>query len=145
MASRQQAIDISMLGDKALSRALAKLVPHAQKKAVRGAVRNSAKRMRPLVAAATPVDSGRLKHEMETAPIRGTTKRGFIRIGMVKPPGKRESIQLNVLEYGSAARNLAPLRFIRNTVDRHAASEHQKMGQDIRRSIAKEWGKWIKV
>lgn len=145
MASRQQAIDISMLGDEALSRALAKLVPHAQKKAVRSAVRNEAKRMRPLVAAATPVDTGRLKREMETAPIRGTTKKGVIRMGMVRPPGKRESIQLNTLEYGSAKRNLPPLRFVRNTVDKHAATGHRNMGRDIRRSIEKEWGKWIKV
>lgn len=134
-------IDISFIGDKALERALAKLAPLAQVRAVKPAIRKAAKRMRPLVAAATPVDSGDLRRTMETAPIRGATKKGVIRIGMVKPEDRRQAIQLNVLEYGSAKRNLPPLRFVRNTVDRNAPAEHRQMGKDIGREIVKQWGK----
>lgn len=134
-------IDISLLGDKKLERALAKLPPLSQVRAVKPAIRKSAKRMRPKVAAATPVNTGRLKQEMETAPIRGTTKKGLIRIGMVQPLEAREAIKLNVLEYGSAQRGLAPTRFVRNTVDKNASAEHRQMGKDIGHEIVKQWGK----
>lgn len=134
-------VDISILGDKELERALAKLPPLAQVRAVKPAVRKSAKRMRPKVAKATPVDTGALRREMETAPIRGTTKKGLIRIGMVQPLEKREAIKLNVLEYGSARRGLPPVRFVRNTVDKNAPVEHRQMGMDIGREIEKQWKK----
>lgn len=132
------AVNISFLGDKALERKLARLEAKVQKSIVRKALRESNKRLRPLIAAAAPVDTGALRKQLRTAKIRVAGQRGLIRIGQLAPDDPNDAIKLNALEYGYRDGSRPPLGFVRRTVDTHTHEEHRRIGRDIGQAIEQE-------
>lgn len=145
-------IDITVLGDREIERALTRLPEREAPKIVRRAFRDSAKRLRPKIAAATPVDTGRLKRGMAAAKVRSAArKRGEIKVGVVMPTREELGIPPGatayypyVLEYGSATLGRPPLRFVRGTVDANRESEWRQIGRDIGRHMEAYWRKATK-
>lgn len=153
MASRKM-IDITMVGDKQLSRAFRTLKLVAAKKIVRPALRQTAKNMVPLLSTAAPVKTGRLKQEMARAKIRSASSapRKIIRIGVIMPTRAELGIPLDtggrrfgyypiILEYGVASRGIPPMRWIRDTTDWATPLEHKRLRLVIINGINAEFRK----
>ena len=135
-------IDISIVGDKALERALRRLpTPASQRKAVRPALRASVKRVRPKIAAAAPVLTGDMREKLAKAKIRSVGKRGEFKFATLQPDDKDDAIALRANEYGSAKRGIPPRGFIRRTVDVNKQAEVKLIGRDIGTGIEKEWAR----
>ncbi len=144
----QGAIDISVFGDKALERKFARLGPKLEKKIMRPVLRKAAKRIRPAIAQAAPVDTGRLKAALATAPIRSIRSRTQIRIVVKMPerdalgiPDGAKGYYPYAIEYGctkKSGRVVAARSYIRATVDARMDSEHTALRRDIQRGIIKE-------
>jgi len=145
------AVDIRMLGDKRLSRALAKLPAVAQKRVVRKALRKSAKRQVGYVVALAPEDTGALKRGFRTAKVRSLRRwRHIMGMGLYAP--YRDTLGIGpddkwyypfALEYGTKERKgrgrIAAMRFIRDAVDRHVETEHRFLSSEIGHGIQAEW------
>lgn len=150
------AIDISLVGDKALLKQLANLgKPATQKKAVRPALRKSAKRIKSRVIAnlsGHPVapKTGRLRDAFKGEKIHALPRSRVI-IGMGFDMPTRASLGIDPsekgfypmsLEYGhakGAGKSAAPPHpFIRPAVDSNRESELTLIGQDIGKSIIKQ-------
>lgn len=146
-------IDISIVGDKQLQRALNALKTTAARKIVSPACRASAKRMKPVLAAAAPRDTGNLAAAMAQAKVRSASnRRNMIRIGVLMPTreelgipqdagGKRYGYYPMILEYGDAGRGRAPMRWIRNATDSATALEHKRLRLAIINGITTEFKK----
>jgi hypothetical protein len=133
-------IDITMFGDKALERKLAKLPPVVQRKVVRKECRESAKRMKPRVVAAVPSKRGKLKQLVQNFRVRaGKQKRGSVYIGLTLPEERKDAIAIFAVEYGSKDGKRAAQPFIRRTVNAHMEAEQRRIGQGIGRGIEKHW------
>ncbi len=153
------AIDISLAGDKELLKQLANLgKPSTQKKAVRPALRKSAKRIKPRVLAnlsGSPVSpkTGRLLAAMAAEKIHALTRsRGIIGAGFDLP--NRESLGIDpsdkyfypfAVEYGhvrGAGKSAAPPHpFIRPAVDDNREQELNLIAADIGKGIIKQAAK----
>ncbi len=153
------AIDISLVGDKELLKQLANLgKPATQKKAVRPALRKSAKRIKPRVLAnlsGSPVapHTGRLLAAMAAQKVHAIGRsRTVIGAGFDMPT--RESLGIDpsdkyyypiAVEYGhvrGAGKSAAPPRpYIRPAVDSNRESELNQIGKDIGKGIEKQAAK----
>jgi len=131
------AVDISVIGDKALAKTLADLPDALQKSIVRKAMRPAGNFLLKEVKAATPVKTGALKKNLKLRAI----KRSRSRFGVMIPLPTRESLGIDaktdgyypaVLEYGSPARNIAPRAYIRGTTNKNETRWRAKVGQGIR-------------
>ena len=142
-------IEIGLLGDKNLENMLRQLPNRGQKTAVNKALRASAKRLRPKLAAATPVDQGRLKKAMEKAKIRAIKRRNQTGVGIALPmraelgiPADAKGYYPTAIEYGfysvRAGRMIPAQRFIRNTVDTERPTEIPAIGRDLGRAITEQ-------
>lgn len=133
-------IDIRMFGGKALQRKLAKLPAVAQRKVVRKECRDSAKRMKPRVLAATPVKRGDLKTLVQAMRVRaGKQKRGSVYIGLTMPAEGKDARTINAVEYGSKDGKRAAQPWIRPTVNRWMDEEQRRIGRGIGKGIEKHW------
>lgn len=148
------AVDISILGDKALERKLAALgSPARQKKAVRPALRKSAKRIKAamvqnLSGLVADPQTGALRAAMAKQKIIALRRsRGSIGVGIGQPefsmPG-RADVGIDPkdpyyyprhVEYGHPG--VAPRPYIRSAVDRNRDSELAKIGADIGKGTEK--------
>lgn len=139
-------VDISMIGDKELERALGRLDEAMQWKIVKAALRNCAKRLVPKIAAVTPVHTGRLRAAMAIAKVRVvSSKKDATRLGIAMPTREELAISEDApgyypyaIEYGTNDGRIAPRRFIRNTVDANQEAEYAAIGGDIGDAIKKE-------
>ena len=140
-------IDISMFGDKELQRKLNRLAGTKGKTIVNRAMRASAKRLRPLVAAAVPVDEGTLKAAMDKAKIRALTRKSSTGVGIALPTREELGISPDdkyyypvLIEYGFTRKGTHyPARsFLRAVVDAHTPTEHAQIGRDIGAGIERE-------
>ena len=155
------AVDIRLIGDKALIRALSKLPVTSQKKAVRPALRKAAKRLRGHIVenvSGTPVGvvSGRTLAAFTAARIRALKRsRSAIGVGVVMPT--REELGIDpgdkwfhpaATEYGTVERegrgSIDETRFIRDAVDIHKAREIATLGTDIGKGIERHWRRLTK-
>ena len=145
-------IGITMVGVKAVEKALAKLPAVSQKKVLRGAIRKSVKRVRKAVSETTPVDTGNLQQAIHKAKIRaGKRSRTEISVGWLMPtreelgvPPPPAGYYPAVVEYGSVKRGIVPRPFIRRTTDTRKTSEYIQMGDDVGMGIKKEWARLAK-
>lgn len=142
-------VDISLIGDKALIKALGKLPGAVQKKVVRQTMRKSLKRVYKAVVAAVPVDTGRLRAAMAAQRVRaGKRSRTSITFSVEMPerdllgidPGSPWFYAAHV-EYGHGT--VAPRSYIRATVNRIEKAEHNLMRLEITRGVEKEFEKMI--
>lgn len=145
----QPVVDISVVGVKAVSAMLGKLPDAAQKKAVRFALRRSAKRLKGHIVtnlSGHPVAprSGRLLAAMKRVKVQAL-KRSRTRVGVFVALPTREELGIApddpyyypaAVEYGHSR---APAkRFIRNAVNDHEAEELRMIGTDIGKGIERE-------
>jgi predicted DNA-binding protein (UPF0278 family) len=135
--------DITILGNKEIERAFKRLPEKEAPKVLRKACRASVKRLKPLIAAATPVDTGRLKAGMLRAKVRSAAKkRGEIYIGLQMPTREELNIPANAkgyypyaLEYGSKDGKRPARPFIRPTVNANTEAEQRRIGHDLGKHI----------
>jgi len=136
-------VDISVLGDKALERALGSFEPKVQKKVMRQVIRASTKRNKVHVASAWQqhADEGVMAAAMKTVKVRaGKRSRSSIRMEWPLPIGWRDGYPLglihNAVEYGHAR---APAKaYTRRTVNSHTREEHAEMARHTGRGIERE-------
>lgn len=156
-------VDIQVLGDKALTRALASFEPKVQKKVVRSALRKSLKRLKVHVVqnlSGHPVapDSGRYLAAMIAAkPKALPRRRNSFGIGFDMPPREELGISPGYewyypmsLEYGYTRTARAPVTVppkapIRRAVNAHQAEELRGLGSDIGRGVEREARKHFKL
>jgi len=145
-------IDISLLGDEALSKLLARLSGPVQRRVVSKAMRASAKRIQGHVVSnlsGSPVHvrSGDLRAAFSGARVRaGKGKRGVIRLGIEWPTRDKLGIAADdpyfyptAIEYGHARASAKP--FMRPAVDDHESEEHRRIGSEIGAGIESEAGR----
>ena len=147
-------VDISILGDKELSKKLAALENKHQSAAVRSALGKSATRLKKAVTAAAPVRSdyegkghppGMLKAALKATKTRSASRRGLIKRHWPLPERhllgidpKDQNYWPAAVEYGHKRKGggrVPPKAYIRGTVNRYQDAEIKRIGQDI--------GKWI--
>lgn len=137
-------IDISILGDKELSKKLRRLAGKEQRRIVRLAMRESAKRVKARVIAnisgkVLDVRTGALLKAFKEAPIQNERSRVNIRLGIVFPT--REALGLDrkepyypvILEVGYPGFPKRP--YLRPAVDNHKTEEYRLIGNYIGRAI----------
>lgn len=152
MARAEAFIDIKMLGDKELERALAKLPAKNERFAVRPALQKSAKRTHAEVIkrlSGHPVTprSGRLLAAMTAMKpklLKGA--RGFL--GYVLGLPTRDQLDIDpadkwfypaIVEYGHP--RAAPRSYLRAAVDDNLAAERTAIAADIGRGIRRQWAR----
>jgi len=148
--------DFSVLGDRELSRKLRRLDEKIQKKITRQALRKSAKRAKGRIVdnlnSGTPaIVTGDTAQAFKDAKIKGTTRKGRIRIGVTWP--ERDALGITpddpnyypvALEYGHVAGSrpaAPPFPFLRPAIDEHTQSEYGRIAADLRTGIYKEAAK----
>lgn len=141
-------VHISFIGDRALQRKLNRLETRTAKKVVSAAFRKSAKRIRRRVVqnlSGNPVQvrRGELRRLFERAKIRGSSRRGRIRIGIVEPDRDELGITSGdpnywpyAVEYGHGG--VPPHPYLRPAVDDHYDQEVAEIGRDIGAGIERE-------
>lgn len=149
--ARQQILDIKLLGDKQLETAFLQLPILMNKKIARKAVRGSAKGLRPKLAMATPVRTGKLRAAMAAAKVRSASnRRHVIRFGVLMPTREELGIPQDtlvkkygyyplILEYGTA--HVSPMMWIRRTADRETLPERARMRRSMQRDVALEFNR----
>jgi hypothetical protein len=153
-------VDISIIGDKELARALAKLPDKAEVKAVRPALRASAKRVKLFVIQAFSgipigVRTGRTLTAWIAQKIHAIPRRGGWIGAAFDWPGRGElgiapgddSFYLFALEYGSLDNPerhpaYAP---VRSTVNRVQNRELATIGRDTAKGIERQWKRLAKT
>lgn len=143
------AIDISLLGEKALQQKLKKLPGVVQRKVVTRAMRNEAKRVKARVVhnlsgVKVGVVTGQTLAAFKRAKVRsGAHKRGTIRLGMVMPtreelriPPGAKHFYVGAVEYGH--KGAPPHPFIRPAVDEHKEQSRRALAAEIGRGIVRE-------
>ncbi|HEB79291.1 MAG TPA: hypothetical protein ENI79_02300 [Rhodospirillales bacterium] len=143
------AIDISLLGDKAIEKRLAKLPERIQRKAVRQTMRATLKNVhkrldRNLSGGLLQEDSGAYRRAMRAQKIKsGKRSRSRLTLGVALPTREEMGIDPKdthyypaVLEYGAPGHQAyAP---IRRAVDDYAADDRKFMAADLAKRITKE-------
>jgi hypothetical protein len=144
-------VDVTVHGVRELERALLKLVGRAENKVIAQALRKSAVRARDRVVEnlsgnKVQVQTGVLRGAFQKAKIRGSTKRGFIRRGVVFPERDQLGISADdpnyypiAVEYGHG--NVDAYPYLRPAIDEHKASEYRLLARDIGAGIEKQAGK----
>lgn len=142
-------IDITCLGDRELSRMLAKLPMAAQKKVIRPALRKAAKRVheyviRNISGVPVAVRTGRYLTAWAHSKVRTASyTRNLIRLGLNWP--LREELGIHpsdkffyptAIEYGH--KRAPPHPHLRPAVDVHKQSEHRRIARDIGAGIVKQ-------
>ncbi|MGH6867175.1 MAG: hypothetical protein ACREDO_13670 [Methyloceanibacter sp.] len=144
-------IDISVLGDEALSKRLTALPFKVQRKLVSKSLRAAAKRAKQriihnLSGGIVQVRTGTLLRAFERAPIRvqSSSPRRRLRIGPEFP--RREALGIRpddkyyypaAVEYGHGRVRARP--FLREAVDKHETAEIARIASDIGRLIESEF------
>lgn len=137
------AFGVDLLGTEALHYRLSQIPRGMEKQALRSVFKKSATRLKKRILPRIPVDTGALKKFIKGArPIARTDRRG-VRVGIPRPPDKRNAIKLNVLEYGRGAKirrgrwspGLPALAIIRRTVNENTAREYKLIAEDLERWI----------
>lgn len=140
-------VDISILGDAELQAGLRRLPVAAQKKVVRRAMRNTAKRMRAAILPNVPVLTGRLRKEIARSSIRAI-RRSRNKLGATVALPTREAMGIKpdskwyypaILEYGSPKTGLKPIRYFRESVDASWPEERKILSEELRSGIESEW------
>ncbi len=138
-------VDISVLGQRELEKALGNIVAKTQKTIVRGALRKEAKRARSRVASYITrkglVRTGRMLAGYQNAKIASASRsRNLIRLGIVDPTRAELGIPANAkhyypyaLEYGKHGKGATP--FIRPAIDNHKQKSFSDIGNDIGKGI----------
>ncbi len=134
-------IDLTLTGDNKLRNKLDKLERRLGKTIVNRAMRASAKRLRPLIAAAVPVDRGVLKKEIGRAKIRVLKRRRVVGVGIQMPtrealgiPDSAKGYYPFAVEYGYTHRSgthVPANSYVRKTVDTQTPREQAQIGRDI--------------
>lgn len=155
-------IDIRLIGDKKLIRALSKLPGASQKKVVRPGLRRTAKRLKGQVISNLSGDpvapaSGRWLAAAIAMPVRAMKRsRSHIGVGFAMPTREQLGIDPKdkwyrpfAVEYGTQVRaggrgSVPELRPIRSAVDDHRQRELAMIGRDIGKGIEREWRKLSK-
>lgn len=137
--------DISLLGDKELSRKLDLLPKKVQRTLLGRALKIGGKLLKPKVIAAVPVDTGLLKQMMEKQNFKvyKAKRRGDIRMGMPMPtrdqmgiaPGGKWYYPAHV-EYGHG--NVPAKSYIRKPIDENAQMFHTEVGRALGAQIEAE-------
>jgi len=145
------AVDLRVLGVPELERKLKRLEAATQKKVVRQALRKSATRTKARVVdnlsgEKVNVQTGVLRQAFKKAKIRGETKRGRIRIGIVFPERDALGITPDDKHYYPTAveychGNVPPHPYMRPAIDEHRTGELRLIGRDIGNGIEKEAGR----
>ncbi len=146
------AVDLTVIGDKRLIRALEKLPGAMQRKVARPALRASAVRMNKAavqkLAAMWPPVSGDMLAAFKAQKVKSIKGKGGIRFAAMLPtreelgiPADAEHYFPNVLEYGTNL--IAGRSFIRATVDEMAEQEFRMIGQDIGVRIEAAWASLV--
>lgn len=146
-----KSIDISVLGDEALSKRLTALSFKVQRKLVSKVLRSAAKRAKQrivhnLSGGIVQVQTGALLRAFERAPIRvqSSSPRKRIRIGPEFP--RREALGIATddrfyypaaLEYGHGRVRARP--FLRESVDKHKTAEVARIAGEIGTLIEREF------
>lgn len=141
------AVDLRILGDKELERAMNKLAAKTQKKVVRGALRKEATQTKKRVVAnigrLNLVDSGVMMGAFSKAKIRSAGKKTLIRIGVVAPERAALGIHAsdkyyypNAVEFGHDL--AAPKPFQRPAIDEHRGAAIARIARNIGAGIKKE-------
>ncbi len=141
------AIDISVLGDKELQKRLSRISDKMQKKIVRTAIRNSAKRAKDRIVANIQkqglIDTGGMLKAFRSAPIRQSSRnpRKLVRIGVAFPDRADLGIDPDekvyyptAVEFGHGGVPAYP--FIRPAIDENKEQEHAQIAADIRTGLA---------
>ena len=137
--------DISILGDKELSRKLDALPKNVQRKLLGRALKLGGKLLKPKVVAAVPVDTGLLKQMMQKQNFKAVkaNRRGDIRIGMPMPTREQMGIGPDEkyyypahVEYGHG--NVPAKSYIRKPVDENAQMFHAEVGRALGAEIEAE-------
>lgn len=148
---KNDGFDLSLLGVKGMDRKLRRLEAKVQKSIVRKALRASAKRVRVYVVAnlsgvKVNVDTGTLRDAFAKAKIRGTSRRGLIRIGLQYPerddlgiPADSKYYYPTAVEYGHGDVRAYP--YMRPAVDEHDTVERSLIGRDIGNGIKQAAGR----
>jgi len=137
-------VDISVLGNAELERALGRIMDKTQKTIVRGSLRKEAKRMRGRVAANITrlglIKTGNMLKGYANAKIANSGRKNFIRLGLVDPTRAELGIPANAkgyypyaLEYGKHGVGATP--FIRPAIDNHKTQSFAAIGSDIGKGI----------
>lgn len=140
-------VDISILGQKELERALSGVVEKAQKTIVRGALRKEATKVRTRVAGYITrlglIKTGRMLRGYQNAKIKSASKnKNFIRLGIADPTRAELGIPANAkgyypyaLEYGKHGIGATP--FLRPAIDNHKDKSFSDIGNDIGKGITR--------
>jgi len=141
------AVDISILGDVELERSLAMLPDGVQRKVIRKAMRNTAKRMRSAIVPRVPVLTGRLRKEIKRSSIRAI-RRSRTKLGATVALPTREAMGIPanskwyypaILEYGSPKTGLKPIRYFREAVDTSWPAERRILFSEVKTGIESAW------
>ena len=135
------AVDISMIGDKALQRKFAKLTPAIQKKIARKSFRKAAKLIKASARAKVSVESGALKRGIAVKSAKRKRGRGGqIGIAVVTPTREKLGIDASypwyypaVIEYGS--KNHAARPYLRPALDSNRRRALALIGDDLREAV----------
>lgn len=145
-------VDLSVLGDRKLDRALRRLEIRVQKKIVRAVFREHArKRIRPRIVAnlsGSPVgvDTGLLREAFSKAKIRASSRRPqeLVRIGVVWPtrdelqiPADAKAYYPTAVEYGHSGAPAYP--YLRPAIDRYARLDRARIANALKRRIEGSW------
>lgn len=138
-----QGVDISLIGDKALMRKLARLPDAVEKKIVRKVLRDHAKVVKARVVALVPVRTGNLKAAYANSKIQSAGKRGLIRVGITYPTRQELGIAEDSrwfyprhVEYGEGFGPARP--HLRPAIDNYRESDRRTIGSAIGRAIERE-------
>lgn len=143
------AVNIGMIGDKALQRKLGRMVDRAQKKIVRSAIRKGAKRTHERIIQNIRrkdlIDSGDMLAAFQKTKIKSQSRkpRALIRIGPVWPERSDLGIHANdkyyypmAVEFGHG--NVPAKPFVRPAINDHKDDERRAIAGDIRTGIMAE-------
>lgn len=143
--------DLRLLGVPGLERKLKRLERATQRRIVRKALRESAKRVRVYVVTnlsgvKVNVDTGTLRDAFARGKIRGSTRRGVIRVGIQFPERDELGIHADdpyyyptAVEYGHGKVPAYP--YMRPAVDEHDTTERLLIGRAIGHGIEREAGR----
>lgn len=135
------AVNISVLGDRALERKLSRLKAATQKKIVRKALRAAAKPIRDDAKANAPVDEGDLRKNIKVRAMR----RSRVRLGVIVRTGTRDEMGIPadsnwyypaIVEYGYDDVPANP--YLRNALDKNRQQALRTMGAEISSGIDRE-------
>jgi HK97 gp10 family phage protein len=141
------AVDISITGDKELTRKLHSLADKQQKSVVRSALRKEAKKAKDRIVSNIErldlIDEGVMLQAFKQAKIKSGGNRNMIRIGPENPERSALGIASDdkyyypyAVEFGHIG--AGPKPFIRPAIDQHKSKSIHDIGQDIGKGIERQ-------